>query len=175
MRRLVITALILSIVLLGSYADAMGQSAFAEGPRPRADKEKIRERIETMKMWKLTKELNLDEKTASRLFPLLNEYDKRRSDIERNIRTDVASLRNSLHLQNGMRIQKLLNSLEKKHDMLMKLDHEERSRLKDILTLEQQARYLLFTMEFKKEIRKLITEARLKRDKKAAKQEQAGP
>lgn len=41
-------------------------------PPTKEQMENVRERIETLRMWKLTKTLDLDEKTSAKLFPLLN-------------------------------------------------------------------------------------------------------
>ncbi len=178
MKKYVINVLILSVFLLGFCAEGMAVSAYGndhDGPPSREQKEKVRERIETMKMWKLTKALDLDEKSAARLFPLLNEYDKKRHKIERGIRKDIASLKDILKDKNEAGIKKLLGVLEDKHNSLQRLGDEERSRLQDVLTVEQQARYLIFKMEFRREMRKIISEARGKRHKRAGIKGPGGP
>jgi hypothetical protein len=134
-----------------------------DGPPSGARKEKMRKRIETMKMWKLTEALNLDEKLASRLFPLLHEFDRKREGVEREIRKEIASLKAVIETHDEPAMKEIMASLEKKHDALQRLGDEERSRLREILTVEQQAKYLIFKMEFKREIRKMIAESRWKR------------
>lgn len=160
------SVIILSLFLLGFCAESMAISAYGDdldGPPSGARKEKIRKRIETMKMWKLTQALDLDEKLASRLFPMLHEYDRKRDGVEREIRKEVDSLKAVIETHDEPAMKKIMASLEKKHDALRQLRDEERSRLREILTVEQQAKYLIFRMEFKREIRKMIAEARWKR------------
>jgi hypothetical protein len=161
-----IRILMLSFLILGFCAEGMAMSAYGDdldGPPSGARKEKIRKRIETMKMWKLTQALDLDEKLASRLFPLLHEYDRKREGVEREIRKDIASLKAVIETHDESGMKEIIASLEKKHDALQRLGDEERSSLREILTVEQQAKYLIFKMEFKREIRKMIAESRRKR------------
>jgi len=131
-----------------------------EGPPPVEKRERIRERIETLRMWKMTKALDLDEATAARLFPLLNRYDKRRFRIERAVRKDMTELKRALDTRKMDELQEILQRLEDRHRELQRLNDEEREEIKRILTPEQQARYVLFQYRFKRELREMIEKAR---------------
>jgi hypothetical protein len=69
--------LLLVFVLLG----AVGGAGLAQPARPgaarAAKREQIKQRILAMRAWALTRELGLDERTASRLFPVIARYDGR--------------------------------------------------------------------------------------------------
>ena len=169
MKMHIIKVFILSVFLLGICSEGMAISAYGDdldGPPSKEQREKVRKRIETMKMWKLTKALDLDEKTSSRLFPMLNDYDKKRKEVEREIRKDIDFLKEALELKEESRIKDLLEVLEQKHNTLKRLGDEERNRLREVLTIEQQARYLIFKMEFRREIRRMIAEAKGRRHKR---------
>ncbi len=173
MKMHIIKVLILSVFLLGICFEGMAISAYGDdldGPPSKEQRDKVRKRIETMKMWKLTKALDLDEKTASRLFPMLNEYDKKREKVERGIRKDISSLKDALQVKDESRIKDLLEVLEQKHNTLKSLKDEGRDRLREVLTIEQQARYLIFKMEFRREMRRMIAEAKGKRHKMGGKE-----
>jgi Spy/CpxP family protein refolding chaperone len=122
--------------------------------------EKVRERIETLRMWKLTKTLDLDEKTSAKLFPLLNKYDKKRAEIEKAIRDDLRELREALKGKREGNLKSIIDKLEENHEALQRINDEERAELKKILTIEQQAKFILFQQEFDRDIRKTIAEAR---------------
>jgi|Deesub1362A_J573_1020465.scaffolds.fasta_scaffold00882_13 Spy/CpxP family protein refolding chaperone len=162
MRRYTIITMLVSILIMGfaSYALAIPDFDNPEGPPPREDHEKIRERIETLRMWRLTKALDLDEATASRLFPLLNRYDKKRYRIEKAVRKDMRDLKRALDSRRMDELQEILQRIEDRHRELQRLNDEERAELKRILTPEQQARYLLFQYRFKRELREMIEKAR---------------
>jgi len=131
-----------------------------------AKRERIRQRIETLRMWELTRALDLDEATAAKLFPLLNRYAKKRQELEKGIQADLSGLREALKNRDQERIRELLDQLEDRHRALQQLNDEERAELKKVLTLEQQAQYILFQQRFNREIRRLINEARRRRLKK---------
>ncbi|MBI5198410.1 MAG: hypothetical protein HZA09_00075 [Nitrospirae bacterium] len=134
-----------------------------ERPPSKEQMEKVRKRIETLKMWKLTQALELDEKTSAQVFPLLSKYDKKRGEIEQSLRGSMRELRESLREKREGNLKNILDKLEENHKALQRIKEEEWSELKKILTLEQQARFILFQQEFEREIRKIIAEAREKR------------
>lgn len=145
----------------------------ADRPLTRGQMEKIRERVESLRIWKLTKALDLDEKTSSKLFPLLNKYDRRRAEIEHALRSDMKDLRDSLQERREGRLKSILDKLEHNHRALQTLNDEERTELKSILTVEQQAKFILFQQEFSRDLRRIIAEAREKKEKSG--REQAFP
>ncbi|MDH5201664.1 MAG: hypothetical protein OEZ31_02470 [Nitrospirota bacterium] len=125
--------------------------------------ERVRKRVETLRMWKLTKVLDLNEKTSAQLFPLLNGYDRKRAEIERALWTGMKDLRDSLKERRESRLRDILDRLEMDHKALQRINDEERAEVKKILTVEQRAKFVLFQVEFNKEIRRIIAEARDKR------------
>jgi len=164
MRKNVFKLLLLFFLVLGFTVDSVAEPPEGfDRPPTKEQKEKVRKRIETLRMWKLTRILDLDEETAARLFPLLNRYNKKRAGIEQNLRGDMIALRDALKNKREGRLRDLLERLEKNHKALQRLKDEERTELKKILTLEQQAKFIIFQQEFDREIRKIIAEARKRR------------
>ena len=134
-----------------------------EKPPSKEQMEKVRKRIETLRMWKLTDALNLDEKTSAQVFPLLSKYDKKRGEIEQSLRGSMREMRESLREKHEGNLKNILDKLEESHKSLQRIKEEEWSEIKKILTIEQQARFILFQQEFEREIRKIIAEARERR------------
>lgn len=131
-----------------------------ERPPSKEQRERVRKRIETLKMWKLTKALDLDEKTSAQLFPLLNKYDRRRVEIEEALRSGMNELKESLREKREASLKNILEKLEENHRAMQRINDEERGELKKILTIEQQARFIVFHQEFEQEIKRIIAEAR---------------
>jgi hypothetical protein len=75
MTRLVLVIAMLAAFAGGAAAQAPGQTATAAGSGAQAKREKIKQRILTMRAWALTQELSLDEPTAAKLFPVIAKYD----------------------------------------------------------------------------------------------------
>lgn len=171
MERKVLKILFLSIFVLGFAVNGMAEPPEDfDGPPPSKERrEKIRERIETLKMWRLTEALDLDEKTSAKIFPLLKKIDKKRAEIENAQREGMIELRQLLKEKQEARLKGLLEGLEKNHKELQRIKDEELAEVKKILTIEQQARYIIFLQEFNKEVRRLIAEARERRHERPGK------
>jgi len=161
MKRYMVITMLVSLMIMSTATYGFAVPDIDDPPKKERH-EKIRERIETLRMWRLTKVLDLDEATASRLFPLLNRYDKKRFWIERDVRKDMNALRRALEGRNMDELQEILQRLEDRHNELQRLNDEERAELKKILTPEQQARYVLFQYKFKRDMRRMIEKAKMR-------------
>ena len=136
-----------------------GFEAPGDFPSPEA-RERVRKRIETIRLWKLTEELELDEATAARLFPLLSRYDRERHGVEEGIRESMAEMRNALGSGQSGRLAELIDGLESGHRELQGLKDREFQEIRSVLSLEQQAKFILFTQQFGRQMRRFIDEAR---------------
>jgi len=120
----------------------------------------VMERIETLRMWQLTKALDLDEETASRLFPILNEYDKKRDKIERQIGDNIRALKKALKEDDASKIMKLTDDIQQKREKLCRINRQEMEEISRVLDFRQQAKYLLFQYNFRRHLRDIIYRAR---------------
>jgi len=137
--------------------------------------EKVRKRVETLKMWKLTEALNLDEKTTAVLFPLLNKYDKKRAELENALREGMRELKEGLKDKNERRLAAALDKLEQNNKGMQKLKEEEWAELKKALTVEQQAKLVIFQQDFNREMKKMIAQAKEKRSEGGGKEKTKRP
>lgn len=160
MKKHILEILLSAFMLIGFATAGMAEPPDFDRPPTREQMEKVRERIETLRMWKLTKTLDLDEKTSSQLFPLLNKYDKKRLTIEQALRDGMRDLRDALRNRREGQLRGILDRLEQNHKEMQRINDEEWAELKRILTTEQQAKFIIFREEFDREIKKIIAEAR---------------
>jgi Spy/CpxP family protein refolding chaperone len=116
-----------------------------------------REKTEVLRIYELIKALDLDEKTAIRFFPILNKYDKKRAEINHKIREDIRELKEALKEKSEAQIKDILKRLQQNRKALQELNDEKNAELKNVLTVEQQAKYMLFQYKFPKELRKKIS------------------
>ena len=82
----------------------------------------------------------------------------------------MRELRDSVREKREGRIRNVLERIENDHTALQRVNDEELAELKNILTIEQQANYLIFQQEFEHEIRKIIAESRIKRTERPFKE-----
>ncbi|MGO9378976.1 MAG: hypothetical protein ACLPN1_11785 [Dissulfurispiraceae bacterium] len=111
----------------------------------------------------MKKILDLDEATADRLFAILSRYDRKRADRRRGLIKDMIDLRQSVRRKYEVRIVSVLGMMESRARMLQDLSTDERRELKGILSIEQQAKYLIFQAAFAREVRSKISEMRRER------------
>jgi len=166
MKRYIFTVfLILSLAFFTGQGFAQPPEDFGKPPS-KEHMEMIRKRIEALKIWRLTKALDLNEERASRLFPLINEYDKKRLAVERNMRKDMRKLRKSVDVASEDELRALIKRVEGSHKKLQKINDEEMKRLGEILTARELAKFIIFKQDFDREIKNIIAEVKKKRGRK---------
>ncbi|RKZ26482.1 hypothetical protein DRQ26_04350 [bacterium] len=130
---------------------------FAQPMMPDKSDPEIMERIETVKMWKLTEALDLSEEQAAKLFPVMNRANKRRKEIKSRQMELFGVLRDAL--DSGADSTELLSILDEMTDLKnqeCELQIDFLSQIKQILSPEQQAKYVMFEVEFKKRMMQLL-------------------
>ncbi len=124
-------------------------------------REEIRKKIEAVRIWRLTEELKLDENTAAKLSAYLSSFDQQRRDILRERMATMREMRSALKASkpDETKLKAALNKLEKNQRALQDVRDKELAGLKNILTIEQQARLLVFQQDFRREMQRMITGA----------------
>jgi Spy/CpxP family protein refolding chaperone len=147
---------LLSLTLCGSWAWA---ESWKEGKDARS---KAWERIHMIKMLKLTEALKLDRETAARFFAVDNRYEEGKRKLRRDLHENIHRLRNLMQDMNPPEgeLRELLSRIKNRKkdldDLVQKQTDEEMSLLKPA----QQARYVLFQIDFQREMQDLIREIR---------------
>jgi Spy/CpxP family protein refolding chaperone len=146
----------------GQYNDTSGvgnpgQPGRGE-PMSEEKREEVRKKINAVRIWRLTEALKLDADASVKLSSLLSSFDHQRRDIHRDQTKTMNTLRSAIRSQkpDGSQIKTCLEKLEKDHHALQELTNNEMSGLKNILTIEQQARYVVFQNDFTREMRGMI-------------------
>ncbi len=148
----------------GPYEDEMGLDTQPGrwNPPSKAQRDEVRKKVEAIRIYRLTGALKLDEKTSAQLASLLGNIDLQRRELMDQNMEAMKELRSSLKAPSPdtNRLKSILERLEKNHREMVELKEKELKGLKDILTLEQRARYVVFEREFMHEMRGLIAAAR---------------
>ncbi|MFA5072479.1 MAG: hypothetical protein WC539_01050 [Nitrospirota bacterium] len=164
---LLASALVFTQPVLHAQAQSEGSKKIHRQENAVSEKkrEEIRKRIEAMRIWKLTEALKLDAETSGKVSGLLSAIDVQRKAIRHTNMQTMKELRNALKASkiNEEKVESLLKKLEDNRHALQELQDKEQNGLKDILTIEQQARYLVFEHEFQHEMRNIIATSRAER------------
>lgn len=132
------------------------------GPPPAERRDEVRKKIEAVRIYRLTEELKLDSKESAKLAALLGSLDQKRAQAQRESIAAMTELQDALRsaAPDERKLKPLIDKIERHHRELMNLRDEELSGVRGILTVEQQARYILFQRDFMREMRGMIAGAR---------------
>ncbi len=148
----------------GSLSGAGTGPGGRNGSPSETKRESVRRKIEMVRIWKLTEALKLDTATSAKLASFLSSIDKQRIEIIRDNIMTMQELRRTLKTSkpDEKSLKASLDRLGKNRRAILELRDKELNGLKDILTTEQQARYMIFQQDFHREMREMIAAAREK-------------
>ncbi|MEJ2067748.1 MAG: hypothetical protein P8Y09_07340 [Deltaproteobacteria bacterium] len=156
-------ALIIGLVLSGGqlFAQPTPPPQGEERPMDQERTEELRKRIELIWMWKLTEELDLTKEEGAKLFPLLSTYEEKKWALREENRRIVRTLKQMI--DDGAPegdLKRTIRSLEDNERARNKVEEEGFSEIAKILSVEKQAKYIVFQEYFRHEIHNLIKKAR---------------
>jgi len=125
------------------------------------DLTRVRKKVEALRAWQLTEVLDLDEETSYRLFPAMKQADQERWKIEARNRELVREMSRSLENRStdSQRIDKILDELQSNRRELIRSEERHLERVRQILSPEDTARYLMFQIKFQREIKRKAAQA----------------
>lgn len=117
--------------------------------------------IENVRIYRLTKELDLTTEQAIEFFPKLNELQK----VDREFRSKQQQILGELRIlvqdsAPDIEISEILTRYEDVFKGRVERQVMKRQELRKMLTPNQQARYLIFQDEFEREIKRMIQEVK---------------
>lgn len=140
------------VFLLVIMAFSYGQESDSRDPR---------EIIEKVRIYRLTKELDLSTEQAIEFFPKLNELHKIDSEFRRRRQEILVHLKDLLGTgAPDMEIKESLGAYEKILRDRVERQITKMREIQTMLTPSQQAKYLIFQDEFEREIREMIKEVK---------------
>ncbi len=145
----------------GLVAETVAQPLAPAAPRAPGMPEG-RRLIETIKIWKMTEALNLDEDQAAKLFPKLAQLEASRREFHRQqaaLRDQLAELLQQQPLRDR-EVKARLERLERAEMRFRGREQRIKEALRSILSVEQQARLALFEDRFETEMRRAIQHLR---------------
>jgi len=152
--RFMILAVLLSPVL-----------SFSQGPPPAEDmpmRAKIRERLQTVKIWRLTEEVGLTSEQSEKFFPLYNQHQKAIDELEIKRGEILNRLENLAENDNSQNseISDAMAAFERSSQDLIQEKVRFFNELSKVLDTRQKARWLVFEERFKQRIQEIIQDIR---------------
>ena len=142
------------------------QVAWAEPWKEVKDpREKSRERIQMIKMWRLTETLRLDKEGSASFFAVNNHYEETRRRVHRDFHEDLQRVRAILRDLNPpeRELRDLVQRLKSRKKEMNDLENRQMEEEMNLLKTEQQAQYFLFQIDFRREMDEMIREIQVER------------
>ena len=151
------------VILLILIPFSFGGNAFSQTEKIEK-REKIKERIETLRIWKMIEFLDLTPEQSDRFLPLLNHFQKIQKDLDEGEKELIRNLAFVLNEKktDEKRLKDILDRLEKNRENLVEKRREFVFQSKDILSVEQQAKLVVFEERFAQKLRETIREIKQK-------------
>jgi hypothetical protein len=158
-----LAVLVIGLVLSGGqlFAQPTPPPQGEERPMDQERTEELRKRIELIWMWKLTEELDLTKEEGAKLFPLLSTYEEKKWQLREENKKIVQTLKQMIaDGASESDLKRTIRSLEDNERKRNKIEEEGFSEIAKILSVEKQAKYIVFQEYFRHEIHGLIQKAR---------------
>ena len=152
-------ALFLVPILLGLWCS----NSFGEPLKDKTfPKEKTKERLQMIKMWRLTEVLKLDQDSAARFFALDNHFEETKNRIRKDMHEDVQRLRSIMRdsYPPERELRELVTRLKNRKKDLDEVSQRQINDEMNLLRLDQQAQYILFQIDFRREMEDILRGAR---------------
>jgi hypothetical protein len=140
--------LIIAMILFSPQLLPAQPPPFDDGPAP--TREKVRERINTMKIWKLTEAVGLTSEQSEKFFPLYNKHQKAMDEIM-NRRGELVDKLDTLTNNNkasDVEIQKAMGDLKSIPRQINEEIDRFYKEVAGVLPLRQQAKLAVFEDRF---------------------------
>lgn len=125
-------------------------------------KQNPREMVETIRIYKITEELNLTEDQSMRFFPKLKEMRIVKEEFNQTRIKLTEQLEGYLKDPNKFTkdIKSIITEIETNELKLREKENRIKKEINNILTPEQQAKFMLFQMRFNQEMREMVGKAK---------------
>ena len=151
-----ITLYITIILMASSFTDLFPQEDFPLEPMS----PQRRERIESLRIWKMTEFLNLTSEQSNKFFPKLNQFERSIHEKQRMQRDLMLQIYTNITDENykasKSEVQKYTRKLA---DLERQIINEKESFLNDldeVFSPEQQLRYIIFENRFKNRLMRML-------------------
>ncbi len=125
------------------------------------DREEMRDLINSLRIVKMTQALDLSEEQAIKVFTKMGQIEKEKKNLQKKIRESIQGLRGLIDSKaSEEEIKKSVENIKNLRTSIKDQDGALVKHLEGVLSVEQQAKYILFAEDFQKDIRKIIGHAR---------------
>ncbi len=140
----------------------------AKFPNSYQDQMRTRENITTLLLLRMTQALDLSEEQTAQIFPIVNRIEKEKRKLSRELRQHLRELRAMLQDKNHTEDQlaERIAAIKYLRANVKSREAEFEVIIENALTVEQQAKFLIFFQDFTHRLREQLEKARQMRQKR---------
>lgn len=133
-----------------------------ERARNERDRKNFRKKMRLMAKLEMLEELNLTEEQQDKLIPLVKQFEKNRDSIFEDMKKTANELNEELDKTSPdkAKISSLIAKLKESRTKLYELHNNHLKEVEQILSVEDQARYILLPYKMKQKVREFVRERR---------------
>jgi hypothetical protein len=152
-----IGVILAAVLVLGAAAFGQNRGQMGGGQ----NRERVRDNLATLRLLRLTQALDLTEEQTAKIFPTINRIEKGKARIQKDLSAEIRNLRVLLQdpAAKDDKILPLLKSLKEGRQAVRALDGELEAFLEANLTTSQSAKYVLFNIEFMRNLTDAVNRA----------------
>jgi Spy/CpxP family protein refolding chaperone len=148
---------------------ALGEQLFAFADEPeesdknsRKRRDKHERRISMSKMMRIMEEVDLTDEQVDKFFPLWREVQKQERELSMERRKLARELKGELEKEtpDESALRRLINSITEKSDQVVGARRKGMKKAMELMTVPQQARFILAVSQTERDIREMIFKAR---------------
>ena len=163
------TRYILSVLLCLLFLSSI-LSAAIQDDQPQ-NRRRARENMRTLWLLRMTCVLELTEEQTAKVFPIVSRIEKEKNEIYQQIGKQVRELRLILREEEPDQndLKNKINEIKELRNLIKKKDEELEARMEENLTLIQRAKYLMFAVNFYRDLRNNLDKTRIQRERQRQK------
>ena len=145
------------LMILAFWLIPVSMKAQEPTPDP-AQRENLWSRMESLKLWKVTEALEVDEQLAQKLFPRLRELDRYREQMGREMSESITELNRLLDMKpvDPDKLSEQIRKVETMRKAHFENQEKLRARVFEVLSDVQQARLIVLEDECPRRIREFM-------------------
>ncbi|UCC79625.1 MAG: periplasmic heavy metal sensor [Candidatus Zixiibacteriota bacterium] len=151
-------AIIFTVLVSVSYGQPGPGPWHEDGPR----RERMRKRIETVKIWQLTEAIGLTTEQSEKFFPIYNEHQKAHEKLMKDRNDVIEKLSGLAEKENPSEkeIRKAIDELTALDNRFASLRDEFIKDVSGVLSIKQIAKLLVFEEHFRRRLQENIRDIR---------------
>lgn len=126
----------------------------AQDAPPRGEQRNLRQNLFTLRALQMTRALDLSEQQTAVIFPELNRAEKDKAELQRQLLEEIRRLRQLMNSDKPAE-EELENRVARIRELRQKI-HEREEKFEEFLlsrlTPTQKARYIIFTLDFNRQL-----------------------